>query len=97
MLGALADVERRKLLFELLTDGPRAEPFTIADGGRSEGKSRSNGVRMYHVHLPKLADYGLIEWDRENDEVRRGPNFDEMRPLLELLVANEDELPAEWF
>ncbi|MBV0923961.1 hypothetical protein KTS45_07065 [Halomicroarcula limicola] len=52
---------------------------------------------MHHVHLPKLADHGFIEWDRESDEIRRGPNFDRARPLLELLVAHEDELPAEWF
>ncbi|WP_254544885.1 transcriptional regulator [Halomarina pelagica] len=48
------------------------------------------------VHLPKLADYGFIEWDRNTHEVMKGPKFDEIRPLLELLEAHEDKLPADW-
>lgn len=27
---------------------------------------------LYHVHLPKLSDAGLIEWDQDNDTIDRG-------------------------
>lgn len=30
-------------------------------------------IRMIHVHLPKLDDAGVVEWDRETTEVRKGP------------------------
>lgn len=42
-------------------------------------------VRMHHVHLPKLSDYGFVEWERDADVVTRGPRFDEVEPLLDLL------------
>jgi len=28
--------------------------------------------------------------------VIKGPNFDEIKPLLELLENHEDELPTDW-
>ena len=48
-------------------------------------------LRLHHVHLPKLADYGFIEWDRDAHVVTKGPRFDEMRPLLELLIDQQKE------
>jgi hypothetical protein len=27
---------------------------------------------------------------------RLGPNFEEIRPLLELLAVHDDELPGDW-
>ena len=53
-------------------------------------------VRLHHVHLPKLADFGFVEWDRDAHVVARGPRFDEIRPVLELLDGRRDDLPATW-
>lgn len=50
-------------------------------------------IRLRHVHLPKLDDYGFVEWDRSAHVVARGPRFDELRPLLELLDGRRDDLP----
>ena len=50
-------------------------------------------VRLRHVHLPKLADFGFIEWDRGARVVTRGPRFEEIRPLLEFLDGRRDDLP----
>ncbi|WP_348612718.1 transcriptional regulator [Halobaculum rarum] len=51
---------------------------------------------MKHVHLPKLEEYGFITWNRDTDEVSKGPNFEEIRPLPEMFAAHEDELPDGW-
>lgn len=31
---------------------------------------------LYHVHLPKLADAGVVERNREATQVKRGPNHE---------------------
>jgi predicted transcriptional regulator len=96
MVDALADVQRRKLLIALLEHNPQDDtPVVIADS-ESESDAVERLVTMQHVHLPKLADYGFIEWNEETHEVMKGPNFDEITPLLELLDDHEDELPDDW-
>ncbi|WP_436936534.1 hypothetical protein [Halovenus marina] len=96
MVDALANVQRRKLLISLLEHNPQDEaPVVIADSD-SETDAVERLITMQHVHLPKLADYGFIEWNKETHEVMKGPKFDEIRPLLELLDDHEDELPADW-
>lgn len=40
------------------------------------------------MHLPKLAAHGYIDWDEETWQVTRGPKFEELRPLLRVLLAN---------
>ena len=69
-------------------------PAVLAD--LEGGDSFDRLVSMEHVHLPKLADYGLIECDRESAKIPKGPTFDEIRPLIELLTDHEGELPDEW-
>ena len=53
-------------------------------------------TELFHSHLPKLAAAGYIDWDRETNAVRRGPKYDEIAPLVELMIAHEDELPEGW-
>lgn len=36
---------------------------------------------FHHVILPALADDGLVEFERDSDTVRRGPQFAEKRPV----------------
>lgn len=92
-VDALSDVQRRKLLVSLLAHNPQDDsPVAVADAEQDETMLESI-VRMEHVHLPKLEESGYIEWDRESHEVMKGPDFDEIRPLLELLDAHADELP----
>ena len=96
MVDALANIQRRKLLISLLEHNPQDDsPIVIADSD-SEATAVERLVTMQHTHLPKLVDYGFIEWDEETHEVRKGPKFDEIRPLLELLDDHEDELPPDW-
>lgn len=48
-------------------------------------------VQLYHVHLPMLVEYGFIEWQQEAHVVTKGPQFDELEPLLHLLDAHRIE------
>ena len=47
-------------------------------------------VELHHVDLPKLVEHGYVDWTPGDRVVWRGPRFDELRPVLELL-ADERE------
>jgi hypothetical protein len=51
---------------------------------------------LLSTHLPMLEEEGIIEWDRETGEIKKGPNFDEIEPILQLLQKHDDELPPFW-
>jgi hypothetical protein len=53
-------------------------------------------IRMVHVHFPKLEAAGFMQWNRETNTIRKGPLFDEIRPLLVLMRDHADELPDDW-
>lgn len=95
-LDALAHVQRRKLLRALLDHNPQDDDSVKLDTDESDEEELERLVGMKHVHLPKLDDYGFIDWNRNSNEVAKGPNFDEIRPLLEMLAAHEEELPDDW-
>lgn len=81
ILGVLANRRRRNLL-EYLRDRSRATVDDLIDhlqeresvgeleAGR-DGPSRDDvELTLVHIHLPKLADAGAIEYDERNREVR---------------------------
>lgn len=90
----LADGTRRRLLVALLDDAPGESPITLTERGGETGTPER--IEMQHLHLPKLADAGVVRWDRENNLVLQGPQFDELEPLLTVLHDHADELPDEW-
>ncbi|WP_254768047.1 ArsR family transcriptional regulator [Salinilacihabitans rarus] len=51
---------------------------------------------LQHHHLPKLVDTGYVVRDEETRTVRRGPQFDEVAPLLRVLHDDRDVLPGDW-
>lgn len=65
------------------------------DGSREIADADEADIRTHHVHLPKLAGYGHVEWDRDAHVTTRGPNFDELEPVLELVEKRRDERPAK--
>lgn len=94
LLKLLADGRRRQLLVALLRADPDAEleiPDDVFDGD-----SESLTIQLRHNHLPKLAEAGVIVWDRDAMRIARGPEFVEIEPLLTLLDDNADDLPGEW-
>lgn len=94
VFDALAERDRRELLVELL-DTESHDVSTVSGVPWEIEESDEEMIRKCHVHLPKLADYGFIEWNREEDVVTRGPRFDELQPLLEHVIDQRDELLVE--
>jgi hypothetical protein len=50
-------------------------------------------AQLCHSHLPKLADWGFIEWDTEPLRSSRGPRFDEVAVVFETLQQSAAEIP----
>lgn len=93
----LANRHRRRLLFrfaEADSDKEIAIPADLAFLGED---METIETELHHNHLPMLSGAGVIDWDRGADTVRRGPLFDELQPLLDLLIERRDRLPDEWF
>lgn len=91
----LASVYRRRVLLAL-SDPQTAEEVSILDDVYAGETNIENlKTQMYHNHLPRLEDAGLIEWQKEDQQVVKGPKFDEIEPLLELLADNAEELFGE--
>lgn len=92
VLDAFQDPYRRLILVHL-REGRVSDVDDLllrgADGAGAE-------LSLEHEHLPKLADAGYVEWDRETGAVERGPAFEEVEPLLDLLERHGDELPPDW-
>lgn len=97
MFHVLADVHRRRLLIALLEHNPQnARELRIPkDTHPGENELKQLTTEMHHTHLPKLDGTGFIEWDRDSKAISKGPRFEEIRPLLELLDTHADELPAD--
>jgi len=91
-------------VFDILSKTPRRQAlFAIREGivdndadllMRSSRKEEE--IRLRHNHLPKLEQAGYIEWDQDTGSISEGPNFDEIKPMLELLETHADELPSGW-
>lgn len=94
---ALSNPHRRRLLVALLEHNPQRDdavrPEDIHEGEKALEVLREG---LFHIHLPKLEEAGFIEWNRDTHEVVKGPEFDEIRPLLELMQDHADELPDDW-
>ncbi|WP_076433391.1 DUF7344 domain-containing protein [Haladaptatus litoreus] len=97
-LDALSNKYRRRLLSALLEHNPQDDGDTQipADVTIEDEDVENLKIQMTHTHLPKLADAGFIEWDRETNQVRKGPRFEEIRPLVQLIHNHRDELPDGW-
>lgn len=83
-LALLANRERREILDRLMA--AEAEVATVedlsrrltrvaADGGEEQSSSTEEArTRLHHVHLPKLEQYDLVEYDPRSGTVRYQPD-----------------------
>ena len=97
LLDALSHPYRRRILDLLFNQNPRDEAEFSANELADDADEFDRLVlEIHHRHLPKLAEADFIDWDREADVITRGPRFEEIAPLIELMVNHRDELPAGW-
>ncbi len=100
MFDALRDPYRRRILLAVADHNPRDEDeFTPDEVGSADAEMEELEhleLELFHSHLPKLAEKGYIEWNPETQTIRRGPNFDDIAPLLKLMDDHADELLADW-
>ena len=93
-LEALSNPYRRQLLLALLLENPQddtdRDPLDLL---ADVDEPAVIETRLHHVHLPKLESMGFIEWDRESGAISKGPEWDQIAPLLELIADHRDELP----
>lgn len=101
---ALSDPVRRHVLYYLqvhedATVDELATAITGWRGARSIGGSTEPHDRdqmvasLYHTHLPKLADSGVVRYDREDGRVELGDIPPFVTSLLD--VASHEELDVE--
>jgi hypothetical protein len=73
-----------RILRALRNKNPRtADPVLRSDESLDGEAHESVCYELYHILLPELADDGFVVFDRESDELRQGPAFDAVRPLLD--------------
>ena len=95
---ALADERRREVLTVLfqsessLSLTELAVELTRVDADAREADAPTDGVehrkvQLYHRHVPKLVDAGLVEFDRDRRTVSLAPEFQDAEDTTDLLAA----------
>lgn len=92
-LEALSHPCRRRLLFELYEEVNSRSGAAINYTNTRSFDIEKGRIRLYHSHLPKLEGAGYIEWNKAEKTIQRGPRWDEIEPLLELIHSHLYELP----
>ncbi|WP_435552492.1 hypothetical protein [Natrinema sp. CGMCC1.2065] len=93
VFDAVADTHRRRVLFALLETPIQTDsPMNLDSPPDGETADETNRIAYRHKHLPKLDEYGYINWLPSVNSIERGPRFDEIKPVLELLAAHQTKL-----
>jgi len=93
-LDTLRHVDRRRLLLALLNAEEAALPLDL-DQLEYETADKDVLVSFHHNHLQKLEDLGFVDANLDRYSVTKGPRFEEIEPLLELLDTHRDRLPLD--
>ncbi|WP_433630328.1 DUF7344 domain-containing protein [Halomicrococcus sp. NG-SE-24] len=84
----LANAYRRHLLITLLEQDQQVNiqsliPVDVASNSEDVDLFT---IQMIHSHLPKLENADIIEWDEETEQVQKGPHYEDLRPLIQMLA-----------
>lgn len=86
----LAHEHRRQLLQSLKDHNPQTEIPAIDAVLEENSDEDTLRVKMVHIHLPMLEDCKLIKWDQANHRIKKGPNFEKIRWMLEAMPNEFD-------
>lgn len=95
-LDALSYRPQREMLVSLFYKNPQDDTPIDSDDLEFEGEALETLFDLRHYHLPKLESKGFIDYDREDHIITKGPNFEDIEPLVELIDNHLDELPDDW-
>lgn len=98
--GILSESRRRYVLYYFL-DNDHANIESIAlqitaweqdvtIDAVSEAAKQRVMTSLVHQHLPKLADYGIVEYDARAGDIVVTTRFSEIRDAVEIAKASED-------
>lgn len=97
VFDALKHPYRRRILTLVFEHNPRDDDELSVDRlATGDDDFELLVTELYHVHLPKLAETGYIDWDKHSPTIRRGSKFDDVAPLLRVMIEHQDELPDGW-
>jgi len=91
VLDVLSHRYRRAVLLLLTHDA-----VTTVEDVRRQGDEEIGEIELIHTHLPKLETEGYIEWNQETGEIFKGPCFDTVKPLLDVMERNAEDLLQHW-
>jgi DNA-binding transcriptional ArsR family regulator len=93
VLAALTNRERPisidDLTDEIIKHNHHAPPTEAGDETVTQVQ-----VSLYHVHLPKLAEAGFIQYDRERQVVESTPQVGREDSRLSTILAMDSDLPT---
>ncbi|WP_083909399.1 hypothetical protein [Natronococcus amylolyticus] len=92
---AVSAEPRRQLIVTLL-DSPSDQAVPLPESAINPNVPANPEIlkqELYHSHLPMLADLGFIKWETEPLVASRGPQFDEVAVVFEVLQSAAAEIP----
>ena len=93
VLDTLCSPIRRRLLFSLYERGRDDGELPIQHVSGLAFEEGNIWAELHHVHLPKLQEKGYVRWDSDEHTITRGPEWNQIEPLLRLVYNHLNELP----
>lgn len=95
-VDALNHIQRRNVLIALLAHNTQDDSPVVLLDPENDVDEPEGFVVADRIHLSKLVEYGFITLNRDTHEVTQGSNFDDIKPLLQLIADNADEFSDGW-
>lgn len=95
IFSLLADDRRRYVLYYLsrhvggVSLGELAEQIALREDDPTYDRYERILTGLHHSHLPQLVDGGLVRYDVEQETVAGLDAIDDVRPYLDLALADE--------
>lgn len=93
--AVLASQERRMIIYSL-KNVPQERRIPLPEAAltpESSWDAERLNIRLQHNHLPQLAEAGYVRWERDPFCVQRGPHFEEVGKLFDLIHESIDQFP----